>query len=82
MIGLSSHHAAQRPCAMSSPVIEVAVAVVQDDRGHVLLAERTARQVAAGIYREVIRFRDHMAPLAEGLGRRAARGDLIACASS
>lgn len=40
------------------------------------------RQVAAGIYREVIRFRDHMAPLAEGLGRRAARGDLIACASS
>ncbi len=40
------------------------------------------RQVAAGIYREVIRFRDHMAPLAEGLGRRAARGALIACASS
>ena len=40
------------------------------------------RQVAAGIYREVIRFRGHMAPLAEGLGRRAARGDLIACASS
>lgn len=40
------------------------------------------KQVAAGIYREVIRFRDHMAPLAEGLGRRAARGDLIACASS
>ena len=50
MIGLSSHHAAQRPCAMSSPVIEVAVAVVQDDRGHVLLAERTARQVAAGFW--------------------------------
>ncbi len=40
------------------------------------------KQVAAGIYREVIRFRDHMAPLAEGLGRRAARGGLIACASS
>jgi len=40
------------------------------------------RQVAAGIYREVIRFRDHMVPLAEGLGRRAARGGLIACASS
>ncbi|HEY2290806.1 MAG TPA: hypothetical protein VGM86_08910 [Thermoanaerobaculia bacterium] len=40
------------------------------------------RQVAAGIYREVIRFRGHMAPLAEGLGRRAARGDRIACASS
>lgn len=27
------------------------------------------KQVAAGIYREVIRFRDHMAPLAEGLAR-------------
>jgi hypothetical protein len=40
------------------------------------------RQVAAGIYREVIRFRDHMVPLAEGLGRRVARGDRIACASS
>ncbi|MFL6259619.1 MAG: hypothetical protein ACJ76Y_07910 [Thermoanaerobaculia bacterium] len=40
------------------------------------------KQVAAGIYREVIRFRDHMAPLAEALGRRAARGGLIACASS
>jgi hypothetical protein len=39
------------------------------------------KQVAAGIYREVIRFRDHMAPLAEGLGRRAARGGLVACAS-
>ena len=40
------------------------------------------KQVAAGIYREVIRFRDHMAPLAEGLGRRAARGGLIGCVSS
>lgn len=40
------------------------------------------KQVAAGIYREVIRFRDHMAPLAEGLGRRMARRGLIACASS
>lgn len=40
------------------------------------------KQVAAGIYREVIRFRDHMAPLAEGLGRRAAREDRVACASS
>jgi hypothetical protein len=39
------------------------------------------RQVAAGIYREVIRFRDHMAPLAEGLGRRAERGDRTACES-
>ena len=39
------------------------------------------RQVAAGIYREVIRFRSHMAPLAEALGQRAARGDLIACES-
>jgi hypothetical protein len=39
------------------------------------------KQVAAGIYREVIRFRDHMAPLAAGLGRRAVCGDLIACAS-
>jgi AcrR family transcriptional regulator len=40
------------------------------------------RQVAAGIYREVIRFREHMVPLAEGLGRRAVLGDRIACASS
>ncbi len=39
------------------------------------------KQVAAGIYREVIRFRDHMAPLAEGLGRLAARGDLVVCES-
>jgi hypothetical protein len=39
------------------------------------------RQVAAGIYRQVIRFREHMAPLAEELGRHAARGDLIACES-
>jgi hypothetical protein len=39
------------------------------------------RQVAAGIYREVLRFRDHMAPLAEELGRRAARGDRVACES-
>lgn len=39
------------------------------------------RQVAAGIYRQVLRFRDHMAPLAEGLGRSAARADRIACGS-
>jgi hypothetical protein len=38
------------------------------------------KQVAAGIYRQVIRFREHMAPLAEGLGQRA-RGSLIACES-
>jgi hypothetical protein len=30
------------------------------------------RQVAAGIYREVIRFREHLTPLAAGLGSRAA----------
>jgi hypothetical protein len=40
------------------------------------------RQVAAGIYREVIRFREHMAPLAEGLALRAARDEgPVACAS-
>lgn len=39
------------------------------------------RQVAAGIYREVIRFREHLAPLAERLGQRAARRGLIACGS-
>ena len=31
------------------------------------------QQVAAGIYREVVRFRDHLAPLAAGLGRHAVR---------
>jgi hypothetical protein len=40
------------------------------------------RQVAAGIYRDVIRFREHLAPLAAGLKVRAAReGDRLACAS-
>jgi hypothetical protein len=39
------------------------------------------RQVAAGIYREVIRFREHMVPLAEGLGPRAEAEDRAACAS-
>jgi AcrR family transcriptional regulator len=40
------------------------------------------RQVAAGIYRDVIRFREHLAPLAVGLKVRAAReGDRLACAS-
>jgi hypothetical protein len=39
------------------------------------------RQVAAGIYREVIRFREHMMPLAEGLALRAAREGQAACAS-
>lgn len=40
------------------------------------------RQVAAGIYREVIRFREHLAPLAAGLRARAAReGSRTACAS-
>lgn len=40
------------------------------------------RQVAAGIYREVIRFREHLAPLAAGLRARAVReGDRTACAS-
>ena len=52
-------------------------------RGHAPVAfSPRLGKVAARIYREVIRFRDHMAPLAEGLGHRAARGDLIACASS
>jgi hypothetical protein len=39
------------------------------------------RQVAAGIYREVIRFREHMAPLAAGLRLRAASEDPTACES-
>jgi hypothetical protein len=39
------------------------------------------RQVAAGIYREVIRFRDHLAPLAASLGRDATRGSLTPCES-
>lgn len=39
------------------------------------------KQVAAGIYREVIRFREHLAPLAASLGRHAARGSLTACES-
>jgi len=32
------------------------------------------KQVAAGLYREVIRFREHLVPLATRLGERAARG--------
>jgi hypothetical protein len=40
------------------------------------------KQVAAGIYREVIRFDRHLAPLAEALGSHAARGSLAPCASS
>jgi hypothetical protein len=39
------------------------------------------QQVAAGIYREVIRFRDHLAPLAASLGRHVTRGSLTACES-
>jgi len=42
------------------------------------------RQVAAGVYREVLRFREHLAPLAERLerlGARAPRGSLVACES-
>lgn len=39
------------------------------------------KQVAAGIYQEVIRFRDHLAPLAASLGRHAARGSLTPCES-
>ncbi|CAL76118.1 conserved hypothetical protein; putative NUDIX domain [Bradyrhizobium sp. ORS 278] len=35
---------------MSPPLIDVAVAVVQEPSGRVLLAERTARQVAAGFW--------------------------------
>ncbi|CCD98818.1 NUDIX domain-containing protein [Bradyrhizobium sp. STM 3809] len=35
---------------MGSPVIDVAVAVVRDGSGRVLLAERTPRQVAAGFW--------------------------------
>lgn len=36
------------------------------------------QQVAAGAYREVIRFRDHLGPLAEALDRHAARGGVAA----
>jgi hypothetical protein len=39
------------------------------------------KQVAAGYYREVLRFRDHMAPLAASLGRLAARETLAPCES-
>jgi hypothetical protein len=39
------------------------------------------KQVAAGIYREVIRFQDHLAPLAASLGRHAMRGSLTPCES-
>ena len=39
------------------------------------------KQVAAGIYREVIRFREHLAPLAASLGRHVTRGSLTACES-
>jgi hypothetical protein len=38
------------------------------------------QQVRAGIYRQVIRFREHLAPLAEALGRRAAAVP-VPCAS-
>jgi hypothetical protein len=38
------------------------------------------RQVAAGIYREVLRFREHLAPLAASLGR-VSRESLTACES-
>lgn len=39
------------------------------------------RQVAAGVYREVLRFREHLAPLAERLGSRVAGGSLVPCES-
>lgn len=39
------------------------------------------KQVAAGIYREVIRFRDHLAPLAASLGGYAMRGNPLPCES-
>jgi hypothetical protein len=39
------------------------------------------KQVAAGVYRQVLRFREHLAPLAERLGRCVARGSLVACES-
>ncbi len=35
---------------MTTPAIDVAVAIVRDDRGRVLMAERTARQVSAGFW--------------------------------
>jgi hypothetical protein len=39
------------------------------------------RQVAAGIYREVIRFRGHLEPLAEGLAQHHGATTAIACES-
>lgn len=39
------------------------------------------RQVAAGIYREVIRFREHIAPLAGALDQRARVGNPTVCES-
>jgi hypothetical protein len=39
------------------------------------------QQVAAGVYREVLRFRQHLAPLAERLGSRVAGGSLVPCES-
>lgn len=39
------------------------------------------KQVAAGYYRDVISFRDHLAPLAASLGRPAARERLTLCES-
>lgn len=39
------------------------------------------KQVAAGIYREVIRFRDHLAPLAASLGRHIVHGSVAPCES-
>jgi hypothetical protein len=39
------------------------------------------KQVAAGVYQEVLRFRQHLAPLAERLGSRVAGGSLVPCES-
>ena len=39
------------------------------------------KQVAEGIYREVIRFQDHLAPLAASLGNHVTRGSLTSCES-
>lgn len=35
---------------MTTPAIDVAVAIVRDDHGRVLMAERTARQISAGFW--------------------------------
>ena len=39
------------------------------------------KQVAEGIYREVIRFQDHLATLAASLGNHVTRGSLTSCES-